>query len=274
MHVILFQHVQNNHETFPLAQIGEKGNSCRFCKSIHSSFRNSSHSIPEFLGNKSIFTLDECDQCNSYFGSKLEKDLSWFVPPSWFTRLKGKKGYSKYDSRGGFILSSDRDFINITAPQQINDSYLRLESRGREYCNVKVYKAWIKMLISLIPCEYLHEFSGVTEWLLSNDGFEVINHSPYVVIGHQLPDIRLDDVITVEVIRQIVDEMPVYQFSARFNNFHIKVPFSPKARCFFKGKVQINSASASFEDIYFEEIDLSNYSSRHNYRLLLNLDSN
>lgn len=274
MHEVLFSHTQRNNEVMPMNNIGIKGVTCRFCNSSSSLFSNSSHSIPEFLGNKSIFTLDECDQCNAYFGSKLERDLSYFVPPSWFTRLKGKKGYSKYPLRGCFQLSSDRCFINIISPFRVDSSYLPLEHRGREYCNVKVYKAWIKILISLIPCEYLQDFSDTTEWLRSKDGFEVLNHRPYVVIGHQLPDIRLDVVMKVEVIRQLVKGMPVYQFSARFNNFYVKVPFSPKARCFFKGRIQISSSIAGYEDIHFDEIDLSDYPSRHNYRLLLNLDRN
>lgn len=45
--------------------IGDKG-ACRFCGTRESSrFRKLAHTMPEALGNKWIFSRDECDDCNT-----------------------------------------------------------------------------------------------------------------------------------------------------------------------------------------------------------------
>jgi len=66
---------------------------CRYCgkDSSNTSFRNKSHSIPEFLGNHQLISLDECDLCNKYFSEKLENHLAEFTMPyRLFGAIKGK----------------------------------------------------------------------------------------------------------------------------------------------------------------------------------------
>lgn len=47
----------------------EKDKICRFCNIDykHTKFRKKAHSISESIGNKKVFTLDECDYCNEFF---------------------------------------------------------------------------------------------------------------------------------------------------------------------------------------------------------------
>lgn len=275
MYDVLLRHIQKNHETFPILNIGNKGGPCRFCKSSKPSYRHLAHSIPELLGNKSIFTLDECDDCNAYFGKNIERHLSEFVPPSWFTKLKGKNGYRTKQALGGIKLYNDGSFINIEYPDHKSNysKEIILETKGRFFSGVNVYKAWVKVLVSILPDKYLPDFDDTTKWLLSDDGFEKLNHRPFIVVGNQLPDFRLTDVMDVEVIRrQNLGEGAVYQLDARFNNYYIKLPFSPKAKCMFRvGKVI--PARNEVEKVYFQEIDLSTYISKHNYKLKLDVSS-
>ncbi len=54
--------------------IGEQDKSkrvCRFCNNTRTniSFNNIAHAISESLGNKKIILNEECDECNSEFGS-------------------------------------------------------------------------------------------------------------------------------------------------------------------------------------------------------------
>lgn len=267
---ILVKHIQRNYQAIPRLEVGKRQGKCRFCKSIATTYDNTAHAIPEFLGNKSIFTLDECDECNSYFGRKIERDLSEFVPPSWFTKLKGKKGYRKTSVNGGFTLSGEDRFLNISCPKETSLPISKLMTNGRSFSPLNVYKAWVKILVAILPEQHLPDFDHVTNWLLSMDGFDKINHKPYLVIGHQLADFRLTDTMEVEVIRQIIGKYPVYQLFARFNNFQVKLPFSPKAKIMF-GSGVVLPAENNLEKIHFEELDLSEYASKINYRLTLTI---
>ena len=49
---------------------------CRFCGGYSPgvSFQQQAHAIPEALGNKTLFTSYECDNCNQKFGRGIEND--------------------------------------------------------------------------------------------------------------------------------------------------------------------------------------------------------
>ena len=71
-----FEVVNNlTKEFFPKACPSKKN--CIFCKRNESevSFKKPAHIIPAALGNKLLFSLVECDECNQKFGDTLENDL-------------------------------------------------------------------------------------------------------------------------------------------------------------------------------------------------------
>jgi len=60
--------------------VGRRG-FCRFCHTEDPKlFRHTSHLFPEFLGNKRIISLDECDLCNSKF-KIYDSNLAAFFTP-------------------------------------------------------------------------------------------------------------------------------------------------------------------------------------------------
>ena len=67
-------------------------NRCRFCgieKSSDFGNQTNAHTFPEALGNKYLFSLDECKSCNNKF-SKYEDALCKAIGP--FLTLGGVKG--------------------------------------------------------------------------------------------------------------------------------------------------------------------------------------
>ncbi|MDE0360368.1 MAG: hypothetical protein OXI74_04280 [Rhodospirillaceae bacterium] len=76
--------------------LGDRNNRvCRFCEKSDSevAFRLDAHAMPEALGNKSLFTNYECDDCNQFFGCGIENDLgNWSKPSRTFARIAGKNG--------------------------------------------------------------------------------------------------------------------------------------------------------------------------------------
>jgi hypothetical protein len=51
---------------------------CRYCgRGIpEATFRKDAHAVPEFLGNKSLFSMNECDECNAILASGYEDHLA------------------------------------------------------------------------------------------------------------------------------------------------------------------------------------------------------
>lgn len=272
---VLFTHTQKNFSTDSKKFTGKEGGGCRFCKSPNTSFKNTSHAIPEFMGNKSVFCLDECDQCNSYFSEK-ESELKKFLPPSWFTQILGKS--NRYDTS---YLTSPKNttvtfeddfegkFIDITCNTQ--GDYKNLFLKGRNFSNVSVYKALLKILISLIPSNYLNNFNDAIAWLMDEkSNFSKLKNKPLIITGIQQPDFRLPKIMEIALTRQTFNKSVVYYLKGRFNNFYLQVPFVTEGKV-QNERVKVTPARTKIEEILFQKIDLSDYVSKHNYKFNLRL---
>lgn len=72
---------------------------CRFCNNDSSKvkFQHIAHAVPQFIGNGNIILEDECDECNDFFGKKLESNFaSYLGPDRTFQQIPGKKGIPTY----------------------------------------------------------------------------------------------------------------------------------------------------------------------------------
>ena len=159
--------------------LGDSQNrSCRFCnkKSPDVSFRKKAHAIPELLGNSSLFSDYECDDCNTFFGSTIENDLgNWTKPSRTFARIRGKSGVPAikkvgnvegwridYDVSGFHIKQYESDpFIEIDETEK----RLRLELRRDVFTPVAVLKAFVKIGMTIFPPEELANFRTALNWI-------------------------------------------------------------------------------------------------------------
>src|SRR4051812_14719952 len=67
---------------------------CRFCHrgEPEVTFKSDAHAVPEFLGNRSILSLNECDSCNTFFATEYEDHLSkWSLFARSASQVRGKK---------------------------------------------------------------------------------------------------------------------------------------------------------------------------------------
>ncbi|WP_022669060.1 hypothetical protein [Desulfospira joergensenii] len=151
---------------------------CRFCgNDDQSAFggQTNAHTFPEALGNKVLFSLDECKSCNNKF-SVYEDSLCKAVGP--FLTLGGVKGKKRVRQTGrsngdSFIRHSDQDGRDIqvksTGPTDnifgsvpgTNIIQLRMPVEGDKFIPLYAYKALAKIAISLLPVGELHRFKGV-----------------------------------------------------------------------------------------------------------------
>ena len=156
---------------------------CRFCGRSKPavSFRHEAHAIPESLGNKSLFTNYECDSCNQFFGGGIEDNLgNWSKPLRTFARVRGKSGVPtlkrgepepgwriEYNAPTGFhVKQYENDPIFVVDEEK---KQVRFEFKRDAYTPVAVFKAFVKIGLTLMPAEELPYFSEGLAWIREPD---------------------------------------------------------------------------------------------------------
>ncbi|MCK9420162.1 MAG: hypothetical protein M0R70_12365 [Nitrospirae bacterium] len=183
----------NNHDKKIF--IGNKNNrTCRFCggQKPEVTFRNNAHAIPEFLGNKRVLLLEECDACNGYFSEGIEDNLDKFTRPiRTIGLIKGKKkvpGYKTNDNKSKLAVNAQHG-ISIIEKTGSNKHIMSIDEDSRRlvitfklepYIPSAVYKCLAKIALSVMPNEELFFFRKAISWVRSENHAKII--SPQVVI--------------------------------------------------------------------------------------------
>lgn len=162
--------------------ISSSDRKCRFCantKELAGKFSNASHAIPQFLGNKQLILLDECDDCNEFFSNTLEDHLDKYTKPyRVFAAIKGAKKIPKYKSKDGRsrVVSNANAMIQLSSPSDggiiacETSNSQKLQFDIEPHIPVAVYKALVKIGISLIRDESeLPAFATTIQWLKDPD---------------------------------------------------------------------------------------------------------
>lgn len=170
-------------KTFSASQLVSKV--CRFCKRNESqvSFNNLPHAIPELLGENDFISSDECDECNNWF-SAYETHLSiFFRPYLTMVGVKGKKKIPEFHSRTENRNEATRTIIKVGEDgnrkvilSDLSDYIVDKEKKTISLVFRKpphkphwVYKALVKIGMSLLPPNYIDKYDQVYKWLLDKD---------------------------------------------------------------------------------------------------------
>jgi hypothetical protein len=191
--------------------------------------------------------------------------------PGWFYRAKGKKGRPTEYAAGGASIFADDKFINITFPRGIPKTNETLEFNSKEVNTLKSYKALLKILISLLPNEFLLEFTGALHWLRNSRNFSLLTHKPIAFIGNQIPDQRLPTIMAVTLQRQVIEGGAMYVLDMRFNNIYIMFPFSTSTMTAHFRLGGGTPADAKYEEVNFSLVDFSTAPKKRKFKLSLNL---
>jgi hypothetical protein len=164
-------------------EIGRKFQ-CRFCGTRRqSNFRTRAHTFPEALGNKWVFSRDECDVCNQTF-SLYETALAAAVGP--FLTLGGVKGKGNKirqtgRTEGGTVLQHRQDGnarpqissiatgvdpASVATFSPDGKMRLRLAIADVRFRPRHAYKALSKMGFALLPEGELPNYQKLKTWLL------------------------------------------------------------------------------------------------------------
>lgn len=122
---------------------------CIFCKKDSTNSKSVEHIIPESLGNKKNILPKGvvCDNCNSYFGSKIEKavlEMPYFKSLRGRKMIENKKG--KIPSVSGFTENKDIIDINFSSK---GDSIIEVIYNDENTLNSILNSN--KLFVSVIP---------------------------------------------------------------------------------------------------------------------------
>jgi hypothetical protein len=154
---------------------------CRFCGLTvpNVTFKTEAHAIPECLGNKSLTTDYECDDCNQFFGLGIENDFgNWSKAQRALSGIRGKKKIPALKGGTSRPWRFEHDSSEIRVTQDERDAIALVDEVSREitltvpqdpYTPIAVLKAFSKMALSLLPEEELPNFPQAMAWIRNTD---------------------------------------------------------------------------------------------------------
>ncbi|MFK7207082.1 HNH endonuclease [Acinetobacter baumannii] len=180
---------------YPLAENEKK--TCIYClkNTDNVKFDKKPHVISQLLGNRFLLHYEECDECNSHFGSTLETELDNFLKP--YRTLNGVPNrnnklvktisinqkeefkFNKVDNN--FLITSQIENAQFDEKSKI----FTLKVDLLKHRPSDVYKAFMKILYGLLPRNHLSNFERIRKWIINRDP-EFQLYSPLNVIKTRL----------------------------------------------------------------------------------------
>lgn len=193
-------------QTFLLEEglvLGNKDNrKCRFCglSQPEVKFSNKAHAIPESLGNKHVISYYECNNCNSHFGNDIENHLGMYYGGFRTITLQGgKDGIPTYKHKD-IEIRAQADTLQVkVAPDSSLVGYneetgeLTLTIKRLQYIPIAVYKAYIKMALTMMDESDFLDFPATLNWIKETEhklnwpGFKLIAYTKFINGKHVFP---------------------------------------------------------------------------------------
>jgi hypothetical protein len=140
------------------------------------------HAIPEVIGNKSLFSYYECDDCNKRIFHRLDNHLANLLG-LWrtFAQISGKSGIPSYKTKRGsridfhnhieglglgFLFNIYHNEPLVENNENVNE--LVISGIRQEYIPINVLKCLTKAAISIMPESELIHFQGTIKWILAD----------------------------------------------------------------------------------------------------------
>ncbi len=232
---------------------------CRFCSRSkpEATFRNTAHAIPEFLGNKSLISMNECDACNKELADKYEDHLSkWFGPMRTVSQMPGKRGVPTYkDINGRTRIEMGKDGLRFTVVNdKLMDSLdrdgplsfsLPVDTPSQPHVPLCAAMALVKMACSISPFNKSPSVQPAIDWLMGKAQARV---QGFPVLYSFTPGPNPYHTGNVMLLRRKVDEAIPYLWcivASTNYRFQFFVPFCPEDAWIKSGK------RASFDCMHY-----------------------
>jgi hypothetical protein len=167
---------------------------CRFCRSdiATTTFNKKAHAIPALIGNKTLFTHYECDQCNEIFG-RYENELGNFAG-IWHTLslVNGRRGVPKFKhDKNQFFITGEEGKINIFIDKsqkgkkgqaQIKNGRLSIDTFKLPFVPMDALKSFIKIALTFMDEKTLSDYDKTRRWLVGQIENKDIEMHPYFFV--------------------------------------------------------------------------------------------
>lgn len=243
-----------------------KNRKCRFCGKTEPevSFSKIAHAFPESIGNKILLSNYECDKCNQFFGDTIENNYAnFFNLYHSIMQVDGKSGVPKCkfkvpckvrtDKCANYCIeiSLDGNIPSIRKCKEVNDryitfsdNYITISKPIGKCCPIAVFKAIVKMAITVMPIEEIPIFSKTIKWILEPEHRNLYNDRKLLVRYKIIPGYNVTKGIHYFLYRRkrtvfnkpymlfnltygcisLFIEVPSFSFKNAYNDFE-KMPF-------------------------------------------------
>lgn len=152
---------------------------CRFCGKGKPdvTFNQIAHGIPEFVGNKKLFSLFECDACNAKFSRTLESHMANYMNLfHTISQVKGKnnvpsfksnKQKSRIDVKNVVTIELHEDDELVTIDEE--NKIVTFKAKRASYVPIAIHKCLTKMALTVMPESELTHFKGTMAWINEED---------------------------------------------------------------------------------------------------------
>lgn len=230
---------------------------CRFCgrSKPDTTFHMNAHALPESVGNKSLFTYYECDDCNRSFGHGCENDFgNWSLPMRTMSRINGKEGVPSLKQGPGNAWRVDEHPTGLKISLDETEGFWHDDVANRTlvftlkrgpYRPSGVAQAFFKMALSVMPEAELPNFQKLLEWIKPGTLQKMAAPTPllHTFVGGALPR----DLLRVSVLTRISDETvsPYCFFLLGYGNelFQVAIPSAERDHRHFGNKMTVPTFS-------------------------------
>ncbi len=207
---------------------------CRFCgkSAPYVSFDSDAHAVPHLIGNRVLKTLYECDSCNKQLFSKMEEQFDAYMRFCHVFCHVSRNGNTvntykcNSKSKAGISVSDEWTDINCCVGEDLS-SIVNLQDKTitisgvRSYNPLAVFKAIVKMALSIVPESDIDNFEDTLRWLMTSS----------IQLSHLELSIRfyegLHDFNGKCMIYKRKDDhkdnVPRYLFGLKYNNLFIQI---------------------------------------------------
>lgn len=172
----------NNEQKIMLKDSSAK-RTCRFCGKSEPevTFNKVAHAIPHFIGNRTLKSEYECDECNGNVFSPMESQFSQFmgIYHTFHEVSKGgkvsvyrnnSKEKSKIVVENGSIKIDCVEGEDLVSIIDKKNHTIDIKAK-RSYVPQSVYKIFIKMALTIMPEQEMVHFKYTLEWLMGKRKF-------------------------------------------------------------------------------------------------------
>lgn len=157
---------------------------CRFCSNVGAEWfsKDKAHAIPHALGNKSVYCLEECRECNHKFSYLEDNFIGLMDFRRAYFNIPRKDTEDVADILGfNFHITEDKDGNGGPRIVVAEDAVIGRDGNrwtfefkhNKTVRDIDIFRSFVKMAVDLMPSDKLSHFCDTVQWLkgIDNDRY-------------------------------------------------------------------------------------------------------